>query len=84
MSVVKLLLGKAPHEMGDDELANHIRNIRKLRGEAFISGRQAKTAKSMASGGKGAKELSELAQTLGVGSDDLVDLLLEVLEGEDS
>ena len=80
MSVVKLLLGKAPHEMDDDELANHIRNIRKLRGEAFTTGRQTKKAKSMASGGKGAKELSELAGQLGVGSEDLVSLLLEVFD----
>ncbi len=81
-NVVKLLLGKAPHEMDDEELATHVRNVRKLRGEAFVSGRRVKKAKAMTSGGKEAKELSDLAATLGVSSEDLVDLLLEVMEDE--
>ena len=81
-NVVKLLLGKAPHEMGDEEVAEHIRNVRKLRGDAFVSGRHGKAAKSMASGGKGAKEITELCKQLGVDADTLVDLLAEVMTDE--
>lgn len=82
-NVVKLLLGKAPHEMDDDELAEHIRNVRKLRGDAFVSGRHGKKAKGMASGGKEAKEITELCNTLGVDADTLVNLLAEVMSDED-
>lgn len=80
MNVVKLLLGKAPHEMDDDELDEHVRNVRKLRGEAFVSGRRVKKAKAMTSSSKETKEMSELAKTLGVSSDDLIDILLELVE----
>jgi len=79
-NVVKLLLGKAPHEMGDEELAEHIRNVRKLRGDAFVSGRHGKKAKSMTTGGKGAKEITDLCNQLGVDPDTLVSLLAEVME----
>jgi len=79
-NVVKILLGKAPHEMDDDELAEHIRNVRKLRGDAFVSGRHGKKAKSMASGGKEAKGFTDLCNQLGVDADTLVDLLAEVIE----
>lgn len=79
-NIVKLLLGKAPHEMDDDELAEHIRNVRKLRGEAFVSGRHGKKAKGMAAGGKEAKEFTELCNQLGVTPDDLVNLLAEVMD----
>lgn len=79
-NIIKLLLGKAPHEMDDDELAEHIRNVRKLRGDAFVSGRHGKKAKGLASGGKEAKEFTELCKQLGVTADELVDLLAEVVD----
>jgi hypothetical protein len=66
--------------MGDEELAEHIRNVRKLRGDAFVSGRHGKAAKSMTSGGKGAKEITDLCNQLGVDPDTLVELLAGVMD----
>jgi len=68
--------------MSDDELNSHIKLVRKLRGEAFITGRQQKQAKSIASGGKEAKELSDMANALGLTPDELFAALMEVFEGE--
>lgn len=78
MSIVKQLLGKSPAEMTKDELTTHIKTVRKLRGEAFITGRQQKQAKGMASGGKEAKELSNLANSLGATPEELFKALLEI------
>jgi hypothetical protein len=82
MSIVKLLLGKSPAEMSDDELKSHVKMVRKLRGEAFITGRQQKQAKNIASGGKEAKELSDMANTMGLTPEQLFEALLEVFNGE--
>lgn len=82
MSIVKTLLGKSPAEMSDDELSAHVKTVRKLRGEAFITGRQQKSAKAMTSGGKEAKELSDLANALGATPEELFAALLEVNKGE--
>lgn len=82
MSIVKQLLGKSPAEMTDEELNAHVKTIRKLRGEAFITGRQQKSAKAMASGGKEAKELSDLANALGANPEELLTALLEIANSE--
>lgn len=73
-NVVKLLLGKSPHEMEPEELMEHVRNMRRLRGDALVSGRVAKKATKMKRPGKEAKEVSELCKQLGVSPEDLVNI----------
>ena len=82
MSIVKLLLGKSPAEMSEDELNSHVKMVRKLRGEAFITGRQQKQAKNIVTGGKEAKELSDLANSLGLTPDQLFGALLEAFKDD--